>query len=127
MNYLRIIIIIFVLLLLSLGVHYLIYIRGYNTGYSYDSMSNSLFVVGVLFFFPALMAQLGSYKLFYGIQYAFRGFFNIEFRRRYKSFSDYLIEKDVNIKSTIFIEFLLSSGTIIAIAILFASLWGRQL
>lgn len=127
MKYIRIIIFIPSLLLLSFCLHYFIYIRRYNTGYSYDSISNSLFIVGVVFFLPALMAQIGSYKFFYGIQYALRGLFSDDFRRRYKNLSDYLLEKGPGIKTSIFTEFLISSGAILIAAIVFGMLWGRHL
>lgn len=127
MKYSRMILMFFSLVVLSFIVHYIIYVRGYNQGYSYDSISNALFMVGVVFFFPALMAQIGSYKFFYGIQYALRGLVSHEFRSRYRNFSDYLNEKSTSIISTVYTEALISAGTILALSIVFGMLWGRHI
>ncbi len=127
MKYLRVVIFVLVLLLLALGFHYSLYTREYGQGFTYTSVSDSLFVVGILFFFPALMAQLGSFKIFYGFQYAIRGLFSNDFRRRYKNFSDYLVEKGDSIKTSIYTEVLLSSSIILISAIIFGLLWDRSL
>lgn len=113
--------------LFSLFVHYLLYIRRYQQGYDYESVSNALFIVGVVTFFPALMAELGSYKLFYGIQYALRGIVSGEFRDRYKKFSDYLLDKSVSLKTSVYVEIMLASGVLIAASVAFAFMWGRTL
>jgi len=127
MKYSRIITIFLSLVAVSFVVHYIVYVRGYNQGYSYDTISNALFMVGVVSFFPALMAQLGSYRFFYGFQYALRGLVSNEFRSRYRNFSDYLNEKTTKIITTIYVEFLIAAGTILASAIMFGMLWGRDL
>ena len=127
MNFKRFLVFLLSLLTISLVLHYLIYIRGYDQGYDYESISNSLFIIGVVGFFPAFMAQIGSYKLFHGIQFALRGFISTDFRRKFRNFSDYLIEKKMNIKTTIYSELLLSSGIVLVIALALGLLWGRQL
>lgn len=127
MKYLRVVIFVSVLLLLSLAFHYSLYIREYGQGFTYNSVSDSLFVVGIVFFFPALMAQMGSFKMFYGFQYAIRGLFSNDFRSRYRNFSDYLVEKGESIKTSIYTEVLLSSGILLISAIIFGMLWDRSL
>ncbi len=127
MKYLRVIIFVLILLLMSLAFHYFHFIREYGQGFSYNSVSDSLFVVGIVFFFPALMAQMGSFKMFYGFQYAIRGLFSNDFRRRYRNFSDYLVEKGESIKTSIYTEVLLSTSVILIAAIIFGMLWDRSL
>jgi hypothetical protein len=112
---------------MSLAFHYFHFIREYGQGFSYNSVSDSLFVVGIVFFFPALMAQMGSFKMFYGFQYAIRGLFSNDFRRRYRNFSDYLVEKGESIKTSIYTEVLLSTSVILIAAIIFGMLWDRSL
>jgi len=116
-----------VLLLTSFVIHYVVYVRGYEMGYSFDSISDSLFMVGVVGFFPSLMAQIGSYKVFYGFQYALRSLFSNDFRQKYRFLSDFLSEKKPHAKSTVFLELLLSSAIVLLLAILFGLMWGRQL
>jgi len=84
-------------------------------------------MVGVVGFFPSLMAQIGSYKIFYGFQFAIRNFMSSDFRAKYRTLSDYLSEKGTDEKSTIYIELLITSGIILVSAILIGLLWGRQL
>ena len=127
MKYSRMLLVFLSLLAVSFVVHYIIFVRGYGEGYGYDSISNALFLVGVATFFPSLLAQLGSYRFFYGIQYALRGMISNEFRSRYRNFSDYLNEKTTKIITTIYTEVMLASGTVLASAIVLAMLWGREL
>lgn len=127
MKYSRIAIFVIVLLLLSLAFHYILYTRDYGQGFSYSSVSDSLFVVGVVFFFPALVIQLGSYKVFYGFQYAIRGLFSNDFRSRYKRLSDYLVDKGDSFKTAIYTEVLISTSIILISAIIFGLLWDRSL
>ncbi len=127
MNYLRIFIVILILLLLSFVLHYVVFVRGYNQGYTYESISDSLFIVGVIGFFPAFMAQMGSYKLFYGFQYALRSFMSTDFRRKYANISDYLVDKKANTKTSLYYEFLISAGMLLIAAGILAMLWGREL
>ena len=127
MKYSRMLLVFLSLLAVSFVVHYIIYIRGYSEGYGLDSISNALFLVGVASFFPSLLAQLGSYRFFYGIQYALRGLISNEFRSRYRNFSDYLNEKTTKIITTIYTEVMISAGIVLASAIMFGMLWSREL
>jgi len=127
MNFTRIAIFTFVLLLLALAFHYSLYTREYGQGFSYNSVSDSLFVVGIIFFFPALVVQMGSYKVFYGFQYAIRGLFSNDFRGRYRKFSDYIVDKGESFKTTIYTDALLSATIILISAIIFGMLWDRSL
>ncbi|GEM_PF-630021 len=127
MYYKRFFTLLFSLLLISFILHYILYVRTYDEGYNFNSVSNSLFMVGVVGFFPALMAQIGSYKLFYGFQFALRGLFSTDFRRKYRNLSDYIFEKKVDIQTSIYLELLLASGMLMLVAIIFGLLWGRQL
>jgi hypothetical protein len=122
MRYTRIAIFVFVLLILSLGFHFIAYPK-----FSFYSVSDSLFVVGIIFFFPALVIQIGSYKVFYGFQYAVRGLFSLDFKRRHRNFSDYLIDKGDSFKTKLYAEVLLSSSVVIVAAIILGLLWDRSL
>ena len=115
------------LLLFAFVLHYLIYIRRYNQGYDYYTVSNALFIVGVLGFFPALMAELGTYQFFYGFQYAMRSMVSKQFRDRYENFSDFLIFKKMDVKATVYQDMLVAAGMIIAAAVIFGLMWSRTL
>jgi len=127
MKFARIAIFVSVLLLLSLAFHYSLYTREYGQGFTYNSVSDSLFVVGIIFFFPALVVQMGSYKVFYGFQYAVRGLFSINFRGRYRKFSDYIADKGDGFKTSLYTEVLISTAIILISAIIFGLLWDRSL
>lgn len=115
------------MLIMMLLYHYVIYQRGYNMGYTYYSVSNSAFLIGVLGFFPGLMAASGSYKLFYGIQYALKSMVNMEFKSKHRNISDFLATKKVEIKSSIYTELLLSSSVFLLVAFISNLLWDRQI
>lgn len=127
MKFFRIPIFVFVLLILALAFHYSLYTREYGQGFTYTSVSDSLFVVGIIFFFPALVIQMGSYKVFYGFQYAIRGFFSNDFRSKHRKFSDYLIDKGESFKTHIYTEVLISTSIILITAIILSLLWDRSL
>ena len=127
MQYIRFLIFLIVSLLLAWLYHYVFYIVRYDTGYTLSSMSDALFIIGAFGFLPAVMMHLGTYRLFYGMQYAMRSMFKQGFKDRYKLFSDYLIDKKVEASSTIYLELMFASLTLIVVAIIFALSWSRAL
>ena len=120
-----------IFLTVSLGLawlyHLIFYIDRYGTGYDFNSMSDALFIIGAIGFLPALMMHLGTFRLFYGMQYAMRSMFKAGFKERYRLFSDYLIDKKADADTTIYLELMLASLTLIVLAIIFALSWSRAL
>ena len=104
------------LLLVSLVLHLLIY----STTFTYESTSNSFFVVGVLFFLPALVVVTGSYEVFYGFRYSMSVLFRKDFRGHYPTFRDYKDEKFKRYETTIFIELMAVSTILFVISLIFA-------
>jgi hypothetical protein len=88
-------------------------------------MSDALFIIGALGFLPAMMMHLGTYRLFYGMQFALKSIITSSFRRKYKMFSDYLIDKNTDASSTLYLELMFASLTLIVLAIIFAASWSR--
>ena len=125
MSFLRFIIFLLGSLALAWLFHLVFFIKGYNSGYSFDSMSNALFVIGVMGFLPALMMHFGTYRMFYGMQYAMKSMFKQGFREKYRLFGDYLIDKKVDAKTTIYLELMLASFLLIALSLTFSIMWGR--
>ncbi|MGD9910276.1 MAG: DUF3899 domain-containing protein [Candidatus Izemoplasmatales bacterium] len=104
---------------LALGVHLLVY-GGDN--FTYESMSNALFVVGMIIFLPSLVVLTRAYEVFQGIQYSMRVLFSPNYRKLYPKYSDYKEEKSEKIKTTIFYEILGASLVVVVIAIVLAQL-----
>ena len=66
---------------------------------------------------PSLVAFTESFKIFYGFRYAFRVFISPNYRKTYPSFKDYKdSKKDLEKKSTLFIEFFMASFIVIVIS-----------
>lgn len=105
MNVIRFLIILATLTFLS----YLVQNGVYGSEYYLDWISDSLFVVGIVFFFPSLIVQTGSYEVFYGMRYAVNAFFVKNFRKHYQSYAVYKQEKDIVITTTFFKELLIAS------------------
>ena len=116
MNIIRIILILLGVLLLSLGLHLLVY----GVDFTYEHISNSMFVLGIITFLSSLIVVSGSYEIFYGFRYSMRALFTKDFRKRYPTFLEFKTEKEVPINSTAFIESIIASVIIIVIAIVLA-------
>lgn len=54
------------------------------------SVSNSLFLVGVIIFFPSVALRLGSANLFLGFRFTVYRFVNAGKKREYESLSEYI-------------------------------------
>jgi len=116
MNYFRLIIIFVSTAILALLLHLLVY----QTIFTYASISNSLFVVGIILLLPSVVAMTSAYQMFKGIQYVFRVIVSPSFQREYPRFHDYKNEKVVKSETTIFLEILISSLVIVVIAMILA-------
>ena len=73
------------------------------------SLSNSLFVVGVLAFFPTLALRVGSANLFIGFRYSIYRFVYAGKIREYGTFSEYASGKKVTPQGGVVNEILLIS------------------
>ena len=127
MKILRFFIFLLVSLFLSWLVHYILFMRRYGYGYDFDSMSNALFIVGVIGFLPAFMMHIGTYRFFFGMQYALKSLFRPEFKKKYKMFGDYLIDKNQEANTTIYLELMFASLILIVLALIFALSWSRTI
>ncbi|MCD4827368.1 MAG: DUF3899 domain-containing protein [Acholeplasmataceae bacterium] len=97
---------------------YLLHLLVYGSVVTVTKAANVLFVVGMITILPTIIAMTQSYKVFQGFNYAFRSFFSTGFRHTYPKFSDYKNEKDVNIKTTIFLEMFIGSLILVVAGII---------
>jgi len=118
LNTIRIVLILLGMLSVSLVLHLLIY----GSDYSYSTLSDSLFVVGIITFLPALVMQMRAYQIFYGLQYGFKSLYSRDFYKHYPRYRDYREEKDTDVKTSLFIEVMIVSGAIIIAAIILAGM-----
>ncbi|BCR36582.1 DUF3899 domain-containing protein [Mariniplasma anaerobium] len=114
MKIFRLILIFISLLLIAVLLHLWIY----GSTLTSTNASNVLFVVGMITFLPTIIAMTQSYKVFQGFNYAFRSFLSTAFRQTYPKFSDYKNEKDVTIKTTIFLEMFIASSILVVAGII---------
>ena len=127
MKILRFLAFLLISLFLAWLVHYVLFIRRYGVGYDYDTMSDALFIVGVIGFLPAFMMHIGTYRFFFGMQYALKSLFRPEFKKKYKVFSDYLIDKNQDANTTIYLELMFAALTLIVLSLIFALSWSRTI
>ncbi len=85
--------------------------------FTLSTLSDIYFVVGIITFLPAVVAQTKAYVVFQGINYSLRALFARNFKTQYPNFRDYKEVKDTDIKTSFFTELLLSSGLIMMIGI----------
>ena len=88
----------------------------YGTYFTATNASNVLFVVGVVFFLPCVIALTSAFKVFHGIRYALRVFVSPSFRREYPRYKEYKEDRKDKISSGIFVEILISSVILILAA-----------
>ncbi|HLT00377.1 MAG TPA: hypothetical protein VK005_02695 [Acholeplasma sp.] len=96
--------------------------EGFSTYISLQTVSDSLFVMGILIFLPSLVAITGAYASFFALRYALGVLVSSKFKSRYPQYRDYISTKNTEIKTTIFLEIFLSSLLII-IAGLILLIW----
>lgn len=114
MKVLRLLLIFLSLMLLSFLSHIWIY----GSTFVAQSMSDSLFVTGMLALLPTIIAMSSSYKVFQGFNYAFRSFLSPSFRQTYPKYSDFRSEKEAKIKTSVFLEVFIASAILVVAAIL---------
>ncbi len=117
MKYGRLVVIYLSILVLSFLLHLLMH--GMN--FSYASVSDAVFVTGVVTLLPSLVAISQAYQVFHGFNYAFRTFWSTTFRQTYPKFSDYKKEKSHEVKSTFFLEMFIASATFSVVGIILAT------
>ena len=116
MRILRNILIFAGIMLLSLVLHLFVY----GTNFTYESISNAMFVLGIITFLSSLIVLTGSYEVFYGIRYSLQALFTKEFRGKYPTFLEFKTEKTVTHETSFFLETIISASVIIVIAIVLA-------
>ncbi len=79
-------------LLISLACVFIIHLTLFDNAYSYQSLSNALFVVGIFMFFIGLIIITEASKMFLIIGYSFKAFIKRK-EFKYKSYYDYMKEK----------------------------------
>ncbi len=112
---------IFILILILL-VSFLVHLWIYSTRYTYESVSNSMFVVGMIVFLPSLVVLTRAYEVFQGINYAMRVLFSPSYRSRYPRFRDFKEDHSGKVKTTVFYEIILASFLVVVVAAILAGL-----
>lgn len=108
------------ILAVTLGLAFLVHLWIYSTYFSYETISNSMFVVGMILFLPSLVVLTKAYEVFQGIHYAFRVLVNPSYRKTYPRFSDFKEDHSKQIKTTVFYEILLASFLVVIVAVILA-------
>jgi len=111
------------LILLYLGMlalAFLVHVAVYRFSFTAENVSNALFVVGIILFLPSVVAMTAAYEIFHGIRYVARVIVNPQFRKEYPQFKDYREDKTSKVKTTIFLEILLSSFILLIMSYVFA-------
>ncbi len=112
---------IFLILLGALFTALVIQLLVYHFNFTTESISNSLFVIGVILFFTSLIALSGSYEIFHGIRYSLQALYRKDFRSNYPTFLEYKTEKAKKFELTGYVEAIIISIVIIAVAFFLAS------
>lgn len=82
-----------VTLLISAGVIYLVHYTIFDNLYTYKSISNAFFVVGLMMFFVSLISITDAEKMFRIAVYSFKSI-RRKTRKKYKTYYDYAIDKE---------------------------------
>lgn len=118
----RLFIIALIFSLFVIGVHTLVY-GSIFTKLSEITLSNSLFVVGILVLFPTAAVRLGSANLFLGFRYSIYRFINSGKLKEYGSISEFIDDKRVSPKGWVINEILLVSLILVIISYMVALNW----
>jgi len=118
----RLLLITLLLAILGIGVHVLIY-GSIFTNVTVMSASNTLFLIGVVTFFPTLALRLGSANLFLSFRYSVYRFVNAGKVKEYNSLSEYNKANKLTPKGGIVDEVLLISIIILISAYAIALNW----
>ncbi len=107
---------ILIMLVISIIVSLLIHLLMYGTNFTYQHISDALFVVSGITFVLSVSLMIGAFELLQGLGYTFRVFISPDFRERYSTFVEYKNEKNEVNKSPLYKEAAVSSLVIILIA-----------
>jgi hypothetical protein len=119
MKLFRNIIILVGLVLLASILHLLVY----QFEITMMSISNVLFVVGIIVLLPSIIAITSAYRVFRGMKYVVRVFISPHFRKEYPTFRDYKEEKEKEINTTLFYEFFVAALMMIITSGVLAWMW----
>lgn len=89
-------------------------------GFELNSISDALFVVGIIVFLPSLLMRIGAFEVFHGMGYFFRLVFNRDTKKEYPTYKDYKETKTVERSPAFFNELLVASTLIIIAGIITA-------
>jgi hypothetical protein len=105
-----------IILLIQSGCAFLIAFT-IDAEFSYMSLSDAFFVIGILIGMPTIVAITQAFRLFYGFRYAFRIFVTPSYKKIHPTFNDYQQSKtDENPNQTFFAEVIISSLLMIIVA-----------
>ncbi|MFA5526649.1 MAG: DUF3899 domain-containing protein [Acholeplasmataceae bacterium] len=107
------------LLLASFLLHLLIY----RLEFSIMTLSNVLFVVGIIVFLPSVIAMTSAYRIFQSMKYVFRVIVSPSFKQMFPTFKDYQTEKTKEIKTSLFLEIFLVTLVMILASAILAWVW----
>jgi hypothetical protein len=116
MNKIRLVILFTILNVFALILH--LWIMG--STFTISSLSDVLFVVGIITFLPSVVAMTKAYVVFQGFSYAMKSLFARNFKTQYPQFKDYQAIKEDDVKTTFFMELLIASGIVMVIGIVLA-------
>lgn len=111
-----------VTLIVLVGLSYILHLLVYGVHYSLENASNALFVVGIITFLPAFIMHTGSFEVFDGMRYAFQSLFVRNFKKTYGSFTEYKKDHNSLLKTTFFMELMITSAIVLLVGVYLAYL-----
>jgi len=107
---------------LVIAAHSLIY-GSILTKLSIFSLSNSLFLIGVVIFFPSVALRIGSPNLFLGFRFTVYRFINAGKKKEYESLSDYIEANKMTPKGGMINEVMILSVMMLIAAYVLSLYW----
>ena len=87
------------------------------------SIANSMFIVGILIFFPTFALRIGSANLFLGLRYSLYRLINADKLKEYNSMSEFTEGKIVTPKGDAITDILIISFILVIVSYLVALNW----
>ncbi len=107
---------ILIMLVISIIMSFLVHLLMHGTNFTYQHVSDALFVVSGITFVLSFSLMIGAFDLLQGLGYTFKVFISPDFRERYNSYVEYKNEKNEVKKSPLYKEAVISSLIIILIS-----------
>jgi uncharacterized membrane protein YGL010W len=111
-----------IITVIALILSFVVHMIAYQFDFTYYSVSDSLFVIGMILFFVGIIFITNASFIFNGLTYAFRVLWFPKFKEQYASYKDYKDEHQHKRNSFFALEALIIAFVFIGVAYILSTI-----